>query len=117
MTVENSGGATGKGWVKGQSGNPGGRPKGIAKLAREHGDRALEVLVNALDDDDGRIRIAAAREILDRGYGKPITMTADVTNKLEELDDDFLESAISALRASTEAAEKAGKRSGAKTTH
>ena len=104
-------------FVPGQTGNPGGRPKGIAKIAREHGDRALDVLVNALDDDDGRIRIAAAREILDRGYGKPVTMTADVTNRLEELDDDFLESAIAQLRASTDAAEKAGKRSGTKTTH
>ena len=104
-------------WKPGQSGNPGGRPKGIARLAREHGDKALNVLVSALDDDDGRIRIAAAREILDRGYGKPVTMTADVTNKLEELDDDFLESAIAQLRAATEVAPKSDSRSGKETAH
>ena len=117
MSVQKSGGVTGKGWVKGQSGNPGGRPKGIGKLAREHGDKALDVLVAALADDDGRVRIAAAREILDRGYGKPVTMTADVTNRLEELDDDFLEAAIAQLRASTGAADAPRSRSGSKTEH
>jgi len=36
----------------GQSGNPGGRPKGIAAKAREHTDKAVEVLVAALDEAD-----------------------------------------------------------------
>ena len=48
----------------GQSGNPGGRPKGEAKVraaAREHTDTALGVLVSAMADE----------VILDRGWGKP----------------------------------------------
>ncbi|TGP25890.1 MULTISPECIES: DUF5681 domain-containing protein, partial [unclassified Mesorhizobium] len=83
----------------GQSGNPGGRPKGIAAKAREHADRAIEVLAEALDDQDPKTRIAAAKEILDRGFGKALTMTADVSNKLDDLNDDAIDSAIAVLRA------------------
>ena len=82
----------------GQTGNPGGRPKGIAALAREHKDKALQVLVEALDEDDGRIRIAAAREILDRGFGKAVVMTADVSDKLDDMDDDAIDAALDAIR-------------------
>lgn len=106
--VENNGGITGKGWVKGQSGNPGGRPKGIAAKAREHTDRCIDVLVEALAEDDVKTRIAAARELLDRGHGKPLTMTADVTNRLDDLDDADLDAAISALRSAIKPAEETG---------
>lgn len=88
----------GRPFPKGVSGNPGGRPKGIAAKAREHADKAVEVLVAGMADNDARVRIAAAKEILDRGYGKPLTMTADVTNKIEEFDDESLDAAISVLR-------------------
>lgn len=58
----------------GQSGNPGGRPaesSALKKMAREHAVKAVAVLVSALDDEDARIRVAAASAILDRGFGKP----------------------------------------------
>jgi hypothetical protein len=57
----------------GQSGNPGGRPKGEARVrdaAREHTDAALAVLVEALSDPDKRIAMKAAEVLLDRGWGK-----------------------------------------------
>jgi HEAT repeat protein len=59
---------------KGQSGNPGGRPKeaaAVKELAREHGPRAISRLAELLEDPDGRTATAAAKELLDRGYGRP----------------------------------------------
>lgn len=65
----------GKGGFKpGQSGNPGGRPKGYAEIidaARAHGEAAISVLVASLTDKDARLRVAAAQALLERGYGKP----------------------------------------------
>ena len=87
----------GRPFLPGQSGNPGGRPKGIGAKAREHTDRALEVLRAGLDDDDPRVRVAAAKEILDRGYGKAVQMTADMSKRLSEFDDAQLDAAISVL--------------------
>lgn len=58
----------------GQSGNPSGRPAtiGIVRtLARENTEKAIRALVDALDDEDARVRIAAANSVLDRGWGKP----------------------------------------------
>lgn len=83
----------------GVSGNPGGRPKGIAAKAREHTDKAIEILVAGLDDKDARVRLVAARELLDRGYGKPLAMTADVTRRLDDWTDDDIDAAISAIKA------------------
>ena len=61
-------------WAKGQSGNPGGRPKGEAKVreaAQAAGPKALAVLIDALADVDARVRLKAAEILLDRGFGKP----------------------------------------------
>ena len=107
----------GKPFPKGVSGNPGGRPKGLAVRAREHADKAIDVLVAAMADDNPRVQIAAAKEILDRGYGKPLTMTADVTNKLEEFDAASLDAAISALRTAIGTADEAGEGETAPTAH
>lgn len=115
--VENNGGVTGKGWMPGQSGNPGGRPKGIAAIARQHTDKAVDVLVAAMDEDDPRVRVAAAKEILDRGYGKAPVFTADLTGKLDDLDDDALDAALVAIGDAIRAASKADGGEGPQTTH
>jgi hypothetical protein len=60
-------------WQPGQSGNPGGRPKVLGAFRerlREHADKAVQTLVDALDDENSRVRVAAAAELLDRAYGK-----------------------------------------------
>lgn len=58
----------------GQSGNPAGRKAEVGpikELARQHTAAAVDALVKALDDPNGRTRVAAAEAILDRAYGKP----------------------------------------------
>ncbi len=60
---------------KGQSGNPKGRgaPWNIIDRARELGPKAIDLLVAMMEDveADPRIRIDAAKIIIERGYGKP----------------------------------------------
>src|SRR5262245_8168200 len=66
----------GKPFQKGQSGNPGGRPKEIAEvkeLARQHMPAAIEALVSIMNNSKASdaARVSAATALLDRGYGKP----------------------------------------------
>ena len=74
-----------KSWVKGQSGNPGGRPKMPEDLKRAMqglAEDASKVLQEAMQSDDLRARILAAGHVLDRGYGKP-TQVVDLTTKTD----------------------------------
>jgi Family of unknown function (DUF5681) len=64
----------GRPFQKGQSGNPGGRPKiagEIRELAQQHAPAALERLVRLMNSTSGRVAVAAAQAILDRACGKP----------------------------------------------
>lgn len=56
----------------GQSGNPGGKPKGIdvAALARQHTAEAIAALVEALKVPKERVQ--AAQVLLNRGWGMPL---------------------------------------------
>ena len=82
----------GRPFPKGQSGNPGGRPKelrDVTELARSHTTDAIKTLVAAMNSDSApwATRIAAANAILDRGWGKP-RETVDTTMRgptLEEI--------------------------------
>lgn len=66
------------GFVKGQSGNPGGRPSGfgeIRQIARSHTEEAILTLLTIMRSAKApaNARVAAANAILDRGWGKPTT--------------------------------------------
>jgi len=65
----------GRPFVKGQSGNPRGRPRrdyDLAELARAHTPAALATLAEIMSDKSAQpsARVAAASAILDRGWGK-----------------------------------------------
>ncbi len=62
-------------WLRGTSGNPGGRPKEVAEvreLARQHTIEAIETLVEIMrHGSPDRVRVEAARVLLDRAWGRP----------------------------------------------
>jgi ribonuclease HI len=62
-------------WKRGQSGNPGGRPRGeghVRDLAKRHTEEAIEALVGVLrNSTNDRARLQAAETILSRAWGKP----------------------------------------------
>lgn len=62
-------------WTKGQSGNPGGRPKDseLREAARAHTKDAIATLVSVMKNKKApaAARVTAACALLDRGYGKP----------------------------------------------
>lgn len=66
----------GRPFKPGQSGNPNGRPKKIARRVQElvgnDPERLINVLLSIAEDSDAKPadRISATRDLLDRGYGK-----------------------------------------------
>ena len=90
------GGVTGRGFMPGKSGNPSGRPKGIAKAVREACGGDPTVLVEGLlaiargDGAGGEParaadQIRATELLLAYGWGKPPAFAPiDGTNPLEE---------------------------------
>jgi len=75
-------------WKKGgPSPNPGGRPAVIRDLreaARGYSTEALETLAKVMRDEEAgpAARVAAAKELLDRGFGKPV-QAVDVGVKMD----------------------------------
>lgn len=74
--AENSKKPRGKPFKKGQTGNPGGRPKlpedvkHVRELARQYTMQAVTALVESLASDSASAKVAAANALLDRGWGK-----------------------------------------------
>jgi hypothetical protein len=103
---------TGKGgFQKGNRANPGGRPRraigDLSREARRYAKLALDTLVKITKTGMERNQLVAARELLDRGYGRPLQAIDMITagKKLSELTPDEL--AAFEARLMTAAAEDA----------
>lgn len=67
-------------WVS--SGNPKGRPPApfdLPAICRSHTKEAVEKLVEIMRGDDHGRALAAVQQLLDRGWGKPVTPIVDET--------------------------------------
>jgi hypothetical protein len=82
-SVQNYGGTTGgvkgRGFITGRSGNPGGKPKGLAQATRElvggDGMKLVQLWWSIAQDETrrDRDRLEASKLLADRGWGKAAT--------------------------------------------
>jgi len=92
-------------FVKGKSGNPGGRPKVVGEvqaLAREISEEAISALRDIVRDKKAppAARCVAANSILDRGYGRPSqTINQGLVDKpVDQMTDEELMARLRALK-------------------
>jgi hypothetical protein len=78
----------------GQSGNPSGQPKAIISVvtaARQHTAAAIQTLFDIMSQKSATAtaRVMAAREILDRGWGKALQNVSILNNERQLTDADI----------------------------
>jgi len=77
IATSRPGGVTGKGFLPGKSGNPGGRaktPEAFKELARSNSMEALEAAISIMKSkkEKSSDRLKAVEIVLDRSWGKPV---------------------------------------------
>lgn len=98
----NSGKVRGRPFKPGESGNPSGRPKivqHLKDLARQHTEAAMKAVLDALTDENKRVRLAAAELLLAYGYGRPTQHVEASVNVIDQLTDADKRTVLEALDA------------------
>lgn len=74
-------------WQKGQSGNPSGRKAtdSLRSLLRSHTVRATQRIVELMESEDERVAMMAAKEVLDRYYGKAVPAEEEDTGDRKQV--------------------------------
>ena len=65
-------------FLKGHTGNPGGRPKILAEvleLARAHTNKAIDRLAQLMDSPEDDVALRAGEALLTRAWGRPLQST------------------------------------------
>ncbi len=87
-------------WVKGQSGNPGGRlrmDKPLRELARLYTEEALETTVQLMrGSPQDNVRLSAANLILDRGWGR-VPIIVDNQKPSDLSDEELIQRSIETI--------------------
>lgn len=78
--------------------------RNIAAIARSLAPDAIERIRQLMGSETESVALQAAQHILDRAIGKPVAMSADVTDRLDEFSDDELDAAISDIKSRLAAA-------------
>jgi hypothetical protein len=89
--------------LPGHTANPSGRPRVVAELrdlARAHTPEAMQRLVELMQSKNEQTALAAVRELLDRGFGKPV-QAIDKTERKVEVGALFLEAVMKANKPPT----------------
>lgn len=72
--------------LPGSTANPSGRPRIVGEvqsLARGHAPAAFARVVTLVENADPRVALAAAQEVLNRAWGKPIAQVKTETKKYD----------------------------------
>ena len=90
-------------WTKGQSGNPGGRPKAlgdIREIARKHTREAIKTLVTVMQTPKAtdQARVHAATALLDRAWGRPAQTIRASVERDTDVDERLAGSAAELIR-------------------
>ena len=99
-------------FAKGVTGNPGGRPRGLASYIRQQtsdGQKLVDFVMKVFDGEeiDGqkpgtRMRMEAATWLSDRGFGKPVqgilhaSVNSAIDDRMKAMSDEDLQAIIAA---------------------
>ena len=103
-TETETGGASGRGFTKGKSGNPGGQPQWVKKVRdslRALTPLAKKTLRDVMQNGEDKARVAAAKTVLEYTVPKPkqrLKVSGQLSNPVGELSTEDIQALIRATK-------------------